>query len=192
MHKEIKNADEIRSVLSLEDTKMSPDLLQSDIMNKIIVEIYNGWPGETGIQRVIQKVKLLSERVPEYAKAMGKTELETLELFAKSRTCNYTNWFQEANFPILSEVYIFDTIDDFKAKFPSKQYQCPNCNGISTNPQVCNSGKEIKGKEICDWKVFGLFGDLGKGIKVIVKDLFTDIPKPTAMFKPIELLEVVS
>lgn len=32
---------------------------------------------------------------------------------------------------------------------------------------------------------------MGKGIKVIVKDMFTDIPKPVSMFKPVELLETV-
>jgi hypothetical protein len=190
----MQNIENIDVSPTFGNTVLPAALLQSDIMNKIIVEIYNGWPGETGLQRVVEKVNFLCEKVPQYAKVMGKTELETLELFAKSRNCNYTNYFQNANFPDLSEVYVFDTIEDVKAKFPSKQYQCPCCGGISTDYQECNSGKTIdkKGKEVCNWKVYGLFGDMGKGIKVIVKDMFTEIPKPIAMFKPVELLEAIS
>lgn len=194
MNNRITNADELTSALPFGNTVLPAALLQSDIMNKIIVEIYNGWAGKVGLERVIEKVNWLCERVPQYAKVMGKTELETLELFAKSRNCNYTNYFQDANFPNLSEVFVFDTIEDLKLKFPSKQYQCPCCGGISTDYQECNSGKTVdkKGKEICNWKVYGLFGDMGKEIKVIVKDMFTEIPKPVSMFKPVELLETVS
>jgi len=194
MNNRITNADELTSVLSFGNMVLPADLMQSEIMNKIIVEIYNGWPGKVGLERVNEKVVFLCKRIPQYAKIMGKTELETLELFAKSRNCNYANYFQDANFPDLSKVFVFDTIEDLKSKFPSKQYQCPSCGGISTDYQECNSGKTIdkKGKEVCDWKVYGLFGDLGKGIKVIVKDMFAEIPKPVAMFKPVELLETVS
>lgn len=191
MNNKITNANELASSLDFGNIELSTALLlQSEIMNKIIVEVYNGWPGKIGLERVIEKVTFLCERVPQYAKVMGKSELETLELFAKSRTCNYTNYFQNAHFPDLSEVYVFDTIEDLKAKFPSKQYQCPCCGGISTDYQQCNSGKYIdeKVKEVCNWKAYGLFGDMGKGIKVIIKSMFTDIPKPITMFKPIELL----
>lgn len=81
-------------------------LMQSEIMNKIIVEIYNGWPGQVGLERVIEKVNWLCKKVPQYAKVMDKTELETLELFAKSRNCNYINYFQDANF-LIYQRYMF-------------------------------------------------------------------------------------
>ena len=90
MNNRITNADELTSALPFGNMVLPAALLQSEIMNKIIVEIYNGWPGENGLQRVIEKVNFLCERVPQYAKVMGKTELETLELFAKSRNCNYS------------------------------------------------------------------------------------------------------
>jgi hypothetical protein len=194
MNNRITNADELTSALPFGNMMLPAALMQSEIMNKIIVEVYNGWPGQTGLERVKNVVTFICDRVPQYAKVMGKSELETLELFAKSRNCNYTNYFQNANFPDLLEVFVFDTIEDLKARFPSKQYQCPCCGGISTDYQECNSGKIVdkKGKEICNWKVYGLFGDMGKGIKVIVKNMFTDIPKPVAMFKPVELLETAS
>lgn len=191
MKNRITNADELTSALPFGNTVLPAALMQSEIMNKIIVEVYNGWSGETGLQRVENVVKFLYERVPQYAKVMSKTELETLEILAKSRNCNYTNYFQNANFPDLSDVFVFENIEELKAKFPSKKYQCPACGGISTDYQECNSGKTVdkKGKEVCDWKVYGLFGDMGKGIKVLIKDMFTEIPKPFKMFKPVELLE---
>lgn len=166
-----------------------PSFLKSEIMNKIIVEVYNGWPGKIGKERVTRLIAFLLQRVPQYAEVMGKTELETLEILAKSRTCNYTNFFQEANIPDLSKVLVFETVEDFKARFPSGKYQCPNCGGISTSFSTCDSGKTVdkKSKEICNWKVFGLFGDLGKGIQVIIKDKFVEVPTPIKMFKPVEL-----
>lgn len=166
------------------------NVMESEIMNKIILEIYNGWPGEVGKERVVNVITLLNHRLPQYAKIMGKTEIETLEIFVKAKNTNFTNWFQNANFPDLSEVYVFDTVADLKLKFPSGNYQCPCCEGISTDYQECNSARIVdkKSNKICDWKVYGFFGDLGKGIKVVIKEKFTDFPKPIAMLKPIELI----
>jgi hypothetical protein len=173
------------------DLVLSADIMQSDLMNQIILEVYNGWPGKVGEERVINVVTLINHRVPQYAAVMLKTELETLELFANSRDVNFTNYFQDANFPDLSGVYVFDTVTAFKNKFPSGKYQCPRCGGTSTDYQVCNSGQimDKKSKQVCDWKVYGLFGDLGKGIRVIIKEKFTDFPKPVSMFKPLELIK---
>jgi len=65
------------------------------------------------------------------------------------------------------------------------KYICPNCEKESTDPYECSQEK-------CDWKVYGLFGDLGKGIKVIIKDKFLEHPVPMRIFKPVELLTVAS
>ena len=167
-------------------------LRQAGIIDEIMLEVYNGWVGKTGEERVLSVLKIISERVPQYAKVAGKTELEFLTLYAKSRRCNYTNWFQSSYLPDLSDVIVFDTVEDFKNKFPSGKYTCPRCGGETTDYQQCNSGKVIdkKGK-VCDWKVYGLFGDMGKGIRVIIKNRIEDFPKPISMFKPIELCEVV-
>ena len=181
----------------LNSIKLLPeDIQSSDIIQEILLEIYNGWPGKTGEERVDSCVNVINKRIPQYANAMGKTQLETLTIYAKSRKCNYANWFQDHYLPDLSDVVIVDTVDDFKKKYPSGKYICPCCNAITTDYQECNSGaivnktKKSKGS-VCDWKVYGLFGDLGKGIKVIVKDKFEEFPKPIAMFKPIEMTEIV-
>jgi hypothetical protein len=165
------------------------DIMHTEIMNKIIIQIYNGWPGKIGLERVVEKVFFLAKRVQQYAKVMDKSEIETLELLAESKDCNYMNYFQNANIPDISDVYVFNTIEEFLFVFPSKKYICPCCGGISTNHQECNSGKNIdkESTEACNWKVYGLFFDMNKGIRVIIKSTFTGLPRPIKMFKPIEM-----
>ncbi|PIC66750.1 hypothetical protein CSV71_08020 [Sporosarcina sp. P21c] len=50
------------------------------------------------------------------------------------------------------------------------KFRCPACDRISTNTDECNSREEREDDKICDWKVYGLFGDLGEGTYVYVKD----------------------
>ena len=162
----------------------------SEIMDEILLEVYNGWQGSVGEERVLKVIEFVSNRIPQYARITNKSDFEFLTIYAKSRKCNYTNWFQDSYLPDLSNVLVFDTVEDFKKKFPSGNYVCPSCNSITTDYQTCNSGVVVgkgKNKKVCDWKVYGLFGDLGKGIKVIVKDLIEDFPRPISMFKPVEL-----
>lgn len=40
---------------------------------------------------------------------------------------------------------------------------------MTKSPYVCDSGVKVKG-DVCNWKVYGLFGHLGKGVSVFVKD----------------------
>ena len=175
----------------LNKIKILPEsVLKSEIINKIILEVYNGWPGNTGEERVNKCIEFINERIPQYAMLYSMTDGEALTLLASKRNVNYTNWFQNANIPDLSEVIVFETVDDFKNKFPSGKYICCCCGGETTDYQVCNSGKAIDKKgTVCDWKVYGLFGDMGKGIMVLVKDRVNDFPKPITMFKPVELSE---
>lgn len=121
-----------------------------------------------------------------YAKKLNISQQEVLYLWEKNRTYWALNYYQQANFPKITakDVYFFNSSNDFHKRFPSRQYICPACNSISTNMMICNSGKEIDGK-VCDWKSFGLFGCLGKGITVILKDNL----KPIQIFKPIELIK---
>ncbi len=50
---------------------LSPEIQQSAIIDEIILEIYNGWPGATGNERVVTCVKFISQRIPEYAAEQG-------------------------------------------------------------------------------------------------------------------------
>jgi len=167
------------------------ELRDADMLNEIILEVYNGWPGKTGEERVIGCIKFISERIPQYSNIIGKSDLEFLTTYAKARRVNYTNWFNDSYLPDLSNVIILDTIQSFRDKFPSGKYICPCCDGETTDYQECNSGIEVDGRK-CNWKVYGLFGDLGKGVRVIIKDKMDEFPRPVAMFKPIELAEITS
>ena len=39
--------------------------------------------------------------------------------------------------------------------------RCPSCGKVTADPYECKA---------CGWKVYGLFGDMGKGVFVYVKD----------------------
>lgn len=166
------------------------ELRNASITHEIILEIYNGWPGKTGEDRVREKMALIALRVPQYAAVMGKTHLEFLTVYAAARQCNYTNWFNESRLPDLSEVMIFENTQEFIKRFPSGKSICPACGGESTDFQECNTGKVVDKKgNVCDWKAYGLFRTMGKGIQVILKDKIEGFPSPVTLFKPIELLQ---
>lgn len=165
---------------------VSQELRNSEILQEIILEVYGGWGGKEGEKRVLEVLIFISERIPQYAKVVGKTDLDFLILYANARRVNYNNWFSDTYLPDLDTVFVFDTIDDFKTKFPSGKYICPSCEGESTDFQTCNSGLRNTGQK-CNWRSYGLFGTLGKGIKIYIKDMVTDFPKPIEIFMPIEL-----
>lgn len=166
-------------------------------MKKLLEEIgqkcYDSWGGKTGEERKANVLKLLAKKLPMYSEKLGIPQVKILEAWEKARNVNTVNWYQEANFPDLGEVIVLETLGEFKEKFPSHKSICPCCNGVSTDYYECNSAEIIdkKKNKVCDWKVFGLFGDMGKGVKVFVKDKFFESPKPTTIFKPIELSELV-
>jgi hypothetical protein len=133
---------------------------------------------------------LLDKRVPEYAQALDLSEVQVLGAIERKRNYSIVNYYQDANFPSLEDVRVFDSEEAFFAAFPSKQFRCPACKGISTNPYECNSGKPMdpsKDAKICDWKSYGLFHTLGKGLRFTFKDRFLDCGTIGEIFLPIEL-----
>ena len=150
---------------------------------EIIEQARSSWTGKIGDERAESVKKILDTRLENYHKITGISKDEILTAFEKSRNVNTVNFYQESNFPLLENVHVFNTIEDYRKLFPSGKYICPKCEKESTDPYECS-------QENCDWKVYGLFGDLGKGIKIIIKDKFIDHPVPMLIFKPIELLTV--
>ena len=137
--------------------------------------------------------KFVEAMVENYSKVLGMDKLEVLRTIETNRDYSAPNYYQEANFPKLdsSQVMIFKNKEEFFERFPSHQFVCPACEGISTDPYECNSGEfmDKKEKKICNWKAYGLFGTLGKGIQILFRDNFFECPKPSSIFKPIELVE---
>jgi len=173
----------IECLLSISEIKA--DYADSFLFKDILLEIYNGFPGSVGSERILNVVNFISDRIPEYAILLNTSLSEALDIVAKARRVNYANWFQDGNIPTLKDVSIFETKAHFQSTFSSGNSICPACSGISTNYRVCNSGVIIK-KKICDWKAFGLFGTLNKGVKILIKENAVNFPSPVSIFKPIE------
>lgn len=131
-----------------------------------------------------EKIEWILNRAKHYAEKTRIPASQILDRWERQREYWYMNFYQECNQPEITEgnVIIVENCDDFTNKFSSRKFRCPACGEISTDPQVCNSGKLFNGK-ICNWKSYGLFHALGKGIHVFLKDTCQVVE----IFKPIEL-----
>lgn len=116
-------------------------------------------------------------RARHYAERTGLQPEMILDAWETKRTYWYMNFYQESNFPEIKtgKVKVFDTCEDLAASIGNAGFRCPLCEGVSKSPYECDTGlkvKSIKGKgdTVCDWKVYGLFGHLGKGIAVFVRE----------------------
>lgn len=151
-------------------------------------EARNSWSGETGETRAEELEKYLRAKVEEYSNALSMPQEKILEAWEKDRTYSAINYYQESNQPSLraGKVKVFDTTEDLVQAIGDQKFRCPSCNGITTDPYDCNSGAEMSKGKTCDWKVYGLFGALGKGTYVYIKDRL----KGGTIFTPISWEEV--
>lgn len=156
----------------------------NQIREKLLNEARKSWSGVTGENRATSLGNFLDKLLPSYSKVLGLSEEEILIAIEGARTYSAINYYQEANFPNLDGVLVLEGIEDFKRRYPTGKYRCPSCNGESTNPYECNSGI-TKGNKVCDWKSYGLFGTLGKGLRVVLKKDFLKHPKVEEIFEPI-------
>ena len=111
------------------------------------------------------KLNWIIERSKHYEEKTGIPYTEIIDAWEDARSYWYMNYYQDFNQPLLTDdnVHIFDTIEDFKKVASDKGFRCPKCNGISANPYECSC-------ENCDWKSYGLFGTMGKGAFIFVKE----------------------
>lgn len=118
------------------------------------------------------KFKWVIDRAKHYGEKLGLNWEDILDSWEADRSYWYMNYYQECNQPEIKgdKVRVFETVDEMLKAIGEKKFRCPACGGISTNPYECNSGKEMSNGKICDWKVYGLFRDLGKGVFVYCKD----------------------
>lgn len=144
------------------------------------------WEGRTGEDRATQLEKFVRAFVSQYAQVLGMSELEVLTAIESKRTYSAINYYQEANFPSLEGVKVFDTQAEFLAAIPSKQFRCPSCKGVSTNAYECNAESNSKKKKKCDWKSYGFLRTCGMGVRVVVKEGFLDHPEVHEIFMPLE------
>lgn len=118
------------------------------------------------------KFKWVIDRAKHYSEKLGLNWKDILNSWENQRDYWYMNYYQEAHQPKIegNNVRVFETVDEMLASIVEMKFRCPACGGISTDPYACNSGLEIKKGKICDWKAYGLFGTLGKGVTVYCKD----------------------
>ena len=117
------------------------------------------------------KFKWAIDRAKHYAEKTGLTWQEVLAGWEEERSYWYLNYYQDCNQPEVKsdKVRVFDTLEELRNSL-GKEFRCPCCGGISNNPYKCTSGIKRGDGKICDWKVNGLFGDLGKGVFVYCKE----------------------
>lgn len=120
--------------------------------------------------------KWVIDRANHYAEKLGIPAAEILDSWEKRRSYWYMNYYQDCNQPLIEadNVRVFNNVAEMLESIGENKFRCPLCGGVSTNPYECNSGvivSKIKdGKDgPCNWKVYGLFGDLGKGTFVYCK-----------------------
>lgn len=88
---------------------------------------------------------------------------DILDGWEESRNYWYMNYYQECNQPKITakNVRVFDTMDAYRKALDGKKFRCPSCGKKSADPYNCKA---------CGWAVYGLLGDLGKGVFVYVKE----------------------
>lgn len=152
-------------------------------------EARDSWSGKTGEERAERLEQYLRDKLQEYSEALNIPQEEVLESWERNRTYSAINYYQDSNQPSIKagKVKIFDSVEDMLQAIGEKKFRCPSCDGVSTSPYECNSGITVDKKK-CDWKVYGLFGDLGKGINVFCKDKMSG----NTIFMPLSWEEVTA
>jgi hypothetical protein len=121
--------------------------------------------------RYREKLSWVIERAVHYAEKTGLRPEAILDAWEENRDYWYMNYYQDANQPKIEtdKVRVFDTVEELLASIGNAGFRCPSCEGVSKSPYACDTQIKVHGKT-CDWKVYGLFGHMGKGVSVYVKE----------------------
>lgn len=130
----------------------------------------NSWSGKIGEERAESLEKYLREKLQQYSNVLNIPQEEILKAWEDKRNYSAINYYQNCNQPSLDKVRVFESVQDMLKSIGENKFRCPACEGVSTNPYECNSGIVIAKNRKCDWSVYGLLGDLGKGANVFCKD----------------------
>lgn len=124
-----------------------------------------GNPGyKSCFHKYCDKFVWVVERAKHYEKVTGIPWEQVLGSWEEKRSYWYMNYYQDANQPKLEDgTRVFDKLEDLYKSVGNSGYRCPACGKVSKSPYECTNNK-------CNYKVYGLFGDLGKGVFVFVKE----------------------
>jgi hypothetical protein len=111
------------------------------------------------------KLEWILARAKHYAEKTGLSATDILDAWEKNRDYWYMNYYQDSKQPEIKgdDVRVFDTVEELRSAIGDREFRCPACGGVSSDPYKCNASDK------CDWKSYGLFGAIGKGAYVFVK-----------------------
>ena len=119
--------------------------------------------GARCLHEYCDKFKWIIERARLYGSSLCLKWEDVLDSWEEDRTYWYMNYYQECNQPEIKsgKTKVFDSLVDFRNSIGKMEFRCPSCGKITRSPYECVN---------CGWKVYGFFGDLGKGVFVYVKN----------------------
>lgn len=153
----------------MSQTKITSKSTFNSIIDDIKNQCSGNWP-----DHVIEMEKFIRAKCDQYAAALYLPPLDVLKLMEKKRSYNACNYYQEHTFPALGEVRVFDQISDLMKSLVERRFRCPHCKQESTDPYECNSGHKMQDGKPCNWKSYGLFRTMGKGVRIAVKSTFNE------------------
>lgn len=158
----------------------------NETIEKLKEEARDSWPGGEGDRRAAELESFVRTMLAEYSAALGVSQDDLLKAIESRRRYFCCNFYQRSNWPSLENVRIFANLKELQASLgPPVKFRCPACNEASTSPYECNSGAKLSDGKTCDWKSWGLFGTMGKGLRIAIRAGFLDHPKVEEIFMPI-------
>jgi hypothetical protein len=118
------------------------------------------------------KFNWVIERANHYSEKTGIPASKILDAWEERRNYWYMNYYQDSRQPLIKadNVRVFGTKDELGKSIGKHEFRCPSCGGVSKSYQTCDTGLPMESGKPCDWKSYGLFGTLGKGVTVFVKE----------------------
>jgi hypothetical protein len=118
-----------------------------------------------GFHNYREKLAWVLARAAHYSEKTGIPASDILNAWEKQRSYWYMNFYQDCKQPEIKgdRVRVFDTVEALLASIGDTGFRCPKCNQVSKSPYECSVAP-------CDWKVYGLFGHMGKGVFAFVKE----------------------
>jgi len=166
------------------DPIVSDEIANSEGYKKLKAAVDEDEKKSPGFHDYTEKLIWALARAKHYAEKTGLSQVAILDSWEKQRSYWYMNFYQDAELPLIEgdSVKVFDVVEDLHKSVAGFGFRCPACDGASRDPYACDSGikrmvtkgkgkkaKLVEDDKACDWKVYGLFRDLGKGVYVFVK-----------------------
>lgn len=163
-------------------------------MNALIDSIAKSYSDKEDEQK---EMRLEVERIVQtYSKLLNLEPDNVLASLERNRDKPPSRYYSDASYPSKTDdIIVFENEEDLEKRAqPEKGFRCPHCKGVSKHPYICDTGIKLVlmnsngKKKPCNWKAFGLFGTLGKGMTFTIKDgWLKDKPFIDDSFMPIAM-----